>query len=92
MSLLPLLSFLSLLVSDSNISVIFLPHYLYIVSQTLKMLNMYVKCDKMTSMIRLSDATIQRLKEIKGEKLKEGETGRVSYDDIVNELLDSYEG
>jgi len=55
------------------------------------MLNIYVKCDKMASMIRLSDATIQRLKEIKGEKLKEGETGRISYDDIVNELLDSYE-
>jgi len=44
----------------------------------------------MSTTIRVSNATLRRLKKLEMEKRKEGKVG-VTYDDLVNEALDVLE-
>lgn len=43
----------------------------------------------MSTKIRVSDATHRRLRDMKAEKIKNGDYENYSFDDLVNELLDN---
>ncbi len=43
----------------------------------------------MSTMIRVSDATHRRLRDMKAEKIQNGDYNNYSFDDLINELLDS---